>query len=51
MKVERGVETGPDIGEQLPDFRLPDQAGQVVHYDAARAGKKALVLFYRSASW
>ncbi|MFT5090908.1 MAG: peroxiredoxin [Candidatus Latescibacterota bacterium] len=51
MKVEEGVESGPGIGEVLPDFTLPDQWGKAVNFKAARAGKKGLVLFYRSASW
>ncbi len=51
MKVEEGVESGPDIGELLPDFTLPDQWGKAINFNVARAGNKALVLFYRSASW
>jgi len=51
MKVEEGVESGPGIGAVLPDFTLPDPWGKAVHFETARAGKKALVLFYRSASW
>jgi peroxiredoxin len=51
MKVEAGVASGPAIGEKLPDFTLNDQWGNELHFAAARAGKKALVLFHRSASW
>lgn len=51
MKVEQGVDSGPGIGEVLPDFTLPDPWGQLVNFKEKRAGNKALVLFYRSASW
>ena len=49
MKVEAGVASGPEIGEKLPDFTLNDQWGEALHF--ADIGKKALVLFHRSASW
>ena len=48
---EVSFETGPDIGETPPDFTLPDQAGEPVNYAATRGDGKALILFYRSASW
>lgn len=42
---------GPRVGERFPDVRLPDQHGVVVDLHAARRGKPALVVFYRSARW
>lgn len=42
---------GPDIGETPPNFTLPDQFGAPVNYAATRGGGKAIILFYRSASW
>jgi peroxiredoxin len=42
---------GPNVGEQFPDVRLPDQRGEIVDIHAARAGGPALVVFYRSARW
>ena len=42
---------GPAVGERFPDVRLPDQTGQIVDLHAARAGRRALVVFYRSARW
>ena len=48
---ETSFGTGPGIGETPPDFDLPDQSGQVVSYSATRSGGKAIILFYRSASW
>ena len=42
---------GPAVGTPFPDVRLPDQHGRVVDLHRARAGKKALVVFHRSAKW
>ena len=49
--LPEGHSTGPDIGEPLPDFILPDANGEKVDYHADRAGKKSVVVFYRSAVW
>ncbi len=43
--------TGPEVGELLPDFELPDASGQRIRLHEDRAGAKAVVLFYRSAVW
>ena len=43
--------TGPGLGESFPDFTLPDQHGRPVNFTAARDGRRALVLFHRSARW
>ena len=43
--------TGPAIGERLPDFTLPNQRGERVDFHADRAGRKAAVVFQRSAVW
>ena len=42
---------GPRVGQRFPDVRLPDQRGRVVDLHADRAGRPALVVFYRSARW
>ncbi len=42
---------GPDVGQPFPDVRLPDQTGVIVDLHEARAGRPALVVFYRSARW
>lgn len=42
---------GPAVGTRFPDIVLPDQHGQMVDLHAARAGRRALVVFYRSADW
>ena len=43
--------TGPAVGEPLPDFTLNDQHNQAVNFSRARDGKRALVVFHRSARW
>jgi len=42
---------GPSEGDRCPEIRLPDQTGAMVDLHAARAGRKALVVFHRSAEW
>jgi len=42
---------GPAVGTPFPDVRLPDQHGDVVDLHASRAGRRALVVLYRSAVW
>ena len=42
---------GPTVGERFPDVLLPDQHGQAVDLHQARGTRRALVVFYRSASW
>lgn len=42
---------GPGIGEGFPDVRLPDQTGAIVDLHKERGGRRALVVFYRSARW
>lgn len=43
--------TGPAIGELAPDFTLPDQFGRLIRFAATRGADRALIIFYRSASW
>ena len=43
--------TGPDVGERLPSFSLPNQEGRLVDYHADRGDSKSIVVFYRSAVW
>ena len=42
---------GPIEGERFPDVRLPDQHAATVDLHATRGGRKALVVFHRSADW
>ena len=46
-----GHATGPEIGDALPDFALPDAAGDIVRLHEDRAGARAVVVFFRSAVW
>lgn len=43
--------TGPEVGERLPAFTLPDQSGTPVDFAATTAGQRAVVFFHRSAAW
>jgi len=43
--------TGPALGERLPDFTLPNQRGERIDFHRDRAGRKAVVVFIRSAVW
>lgn len=42
---------GPNEGEVFPEIRLPDQSGAPVDLHEARGGRRALVVFHRSADW
>jgi hypothetical protein len=46
-----GGATGPEIGERLPDFALPDPHGETLRFHADRGDAQAVVVFYRSAVW
>jgi len=43
--------TGPEIGERLPEFQLPNQDGKMIDFHQDRGDSKAVVVFYRSAVW
>lgn len=42
---------GPQVGERVPDFRLPDQAGRVLTLSSIVGPKGAMLVFIRSAEW
>ncbi len=42
---------GPQVGEQVPAFSLPDQNGQVQTLDSILGPNGAILLFHRSADW
>lgn len=42
---------GPTVGEHFPDVVLPDQYGNVTNVHQVRHGRRALVVFHRSAAW
>ena len=41
---------GPEVGERVPEFTLPNQLGQPVHF-RPDGKRRSLILFHRSASW
>ena len=42
---------GPQVGEQVPDFDLPDQNGLRHTLETVRGPNGSLILFHRSADW
>ena len=45
------ADLGPQIGDQVPEFRLPDQNGQIHSLDSIMGPNGAMLLFHRSADW
>jgi hypothetical protein len=45
------TQAGPPLGERFPDVALPDQNGTRVDLHEARRGKRAIIVFHRSARW
>ncbi len=43
--------TGPDIGERIPAFELPDQNGNTQTFESLRGPKGLVLVFVRSADW
>ena len=43
--------TGPNPGEKVPDFTLPDQSGQLRSLASLQGSKGLVLLFFRSADW
>ena len=46
-----GHATGPNVGDRLPDFQLPDTRGNLIDFHQSRDHSKAVVVFFRSAVW
>ena len=42
---------GPQVGERVPDFNLPDQNGQIHNLDSIMGPNGVMLLFHRSADW
>ena len=42
---------GPQVGEQVPAFSLPDQNGQIRTLESILGPRGAMLLFHRSADW
>ena len=45
------LQAGPQVGERFPEVVLPDQAGQPVDLHQLRGGRRAIIVFHRSAKW
>jgi|TARA_A100001037_G_scaffold291581_1_gene305850 hypothetical protein len=46
-----GQSTGPEVGDRLPDFTLPDANGNLISFHKDRGKAKSAIVFYRSAVW
>lgn len=42
---------GPQVGERVPDFSLPDQNGKSWNLKSIMGPKGAMLVFIRSADW
>ena len=42
---------GPQVGERVPDFNLPDQNGKTWNVQSIMGPKGAMLVFIRSADW
>lgn len=42
---------GPQVGDLIPDFSLPDQNGQIQTRESILGPNGAILLFHRSADW
>ena len=49
--IETGNQTGPEIGQHIPNFRGIDQNGRQQTFESIRGPHGALIVFYRSADW
>ncbi len=47
----RGMVSGPEIGERIPDFEALDQNGYLVSLSDVMGPEGAVVVFVRSADW
>jgi hypothetical protein len=42
---------GPQVGERVQDFRLPDQSGTLRDLKSVIGPNGAMLVFFRSAEW
>ena len=42
---------GPQVGERVPDFSLPDQNGDIQTLESVLGPNGGMLLFHRSADW
>ena len=49
--TDDGYATGPDPGERIPAFALPDQSGAMRTLNDLAGPNGLLLVFHRSADW
>ena len=42
---------GPQVGDTVPEFNLPDQNGKMRTLESIKGSNGAMLLFHRSADW
>ena len=42
---------GPQVGERVPEFSLPDQTGRIRSLESVMGPRGAMLVFLRSADW
>ena len=42
---------GPQVGDEVPDFSLPDQFGEIQTLESIMGEQGAMIVFHRSANW
>jgi hypothetical protein len=42
---------GPQVGQQVPEFSLPDQSGRMRNLQSVMGSRGAMLVFFRSADW
>jgi hypothetical protein len=42
---------GPQVGDRVPDFSLPDQTGKIQTIQSIMGPRGAMLVFQRSADW
>ena len=47
----RGMVSGPDVGQRIPDFSAYDQNGNRISLQDVMGPNGAMVVFHRSADW
>jgi hypothetical protein len=45
------AELGPQVGEIVPEFSLPDQNGNIWTHESIMGERGAMLVFIRSADW
>lgn len=45
------IHTGPSVGQPVPEFSAPDQAGQTQTLRSVMGPKGLMLVFFRSADW